>query len=334
MFLTAIKSGLPALLLAGALLLRAAPAWPETLIFKDKLGREVAIEAPCRRVLLFESYELMPVTRAWNRVAGLSRYAFKNELMLAAKPDLAETLTDAGSALDANLEKVLALNPDLIITWPNEHGDRFLDLWSSRGLTVISVYPETLGQLYELMRLHGRVFEAQQQVEAAIDEMEKIFSLIDSRLAGLEPQDRKTALWLFARPNRVAGGQGLSQVIFDAIGVKNQAEAWPDKTCDLSLEEIYARNPDLFFIWGSSPYGPEDLLHKRQWRRLKAVETGMVYKLPPWSTFSPRLAPLALMMAAAAYPERFEDVGVDSLVNDFYLKIYGFENREKGLGHD
>jgi iron complex transport system substrate-binding protein len=313
-------------LLLAAVAFEPPPAGAEKIFFRDKLDRQVAISAPCRRVVLFETYELLPITGAWASVAGLSHYAFQNELMLKSNPALASQIANAGSAMEASLERLFALNADLVITWPSEKGDRQIGRWSETGLPVISVYPESLVELYELMRLHGQIFEAEAKIETAIVEMEKIFSLLALKLAGLSEADKKSALWLFTQPNKVAGGAGVSQVIFDLIRVKNGAGNWPKKIIDLNLETIHQINPNFIFIWGDSHYAPGDLLKRGEWRQIEAVETRQVYKAPPWSTFSPRLAPLALMMAAKVYPEKFQDIDVEGVVNSFYYKLYGFKN--------
>jgi len=47
------------------------------------------------------------------------------------------------------------------------------------------------------------------------------------------------------------------------------------------------------------------------------------YKLPRWSTWSPRLAPIALYMAMKLYPEQFQDVNFEKVADRFYQKVFG-----------
>ena len=55
---------------------------------------------------------------------------------------------------------------------------------------------------------------------------------------------------------------------------------------------------------------------------MNAVRCGRVYKAPPWSTWSPRLAPIALWMASKAYPERFRDVNIDAVTDVFFRNVF------------
>jgi len=48
-----------------------------------------------------------------------------------------------------------------------------------------------------------------------------------------------------------------------------------------------------------------------------------VYKAPEWSTWSPRLAPIALWMAMKTYPEYFRDINLYKVTDEFYRKVFG-----------
>jgi iron complex transport system substrate-binding protein len=164
--------------------------------------------------------------------------------------------------------------------------------------------------------------------------MEKIFQIVATRLENLEENKQKRAFWLFSKPNNVGGRKGTPQALFDLIKVKNLAPEDSDKYVELTLEEIYRQNPDLLFIWGHSSYSSSDLLDNRQWRHLMAIQNEDVYKVPAWSTFSPRLAPLSIWMAAKAYPDRFKDLDVQQIMNDFFLKVYNLKETHELFRHD
>jgi len=58
------------------------------VIYKDKLDRTVSIPLPVKRAVFFQTYELIPALGIWNRVVGIGRYAYNNDLMKAAMPDI------------------------------------------------------------------------------------------------------------------------------------------------------------------------------------------------------------------------------------------------------
>jgi iron complex transport system substrate-binding protein len=288
---------------------------------RDKMGRTVAIKTPVRRAVLFETYELLPVTGAWDRVAGLSRYAFGNDLLLSANPAALRAIPDAGSAMDSNAETLLRLKPDLVLTWSvNPDAVRFLE---RKGLTVIAVYPESIAELYDVMRLQGKLFGREKRVEAAINRMEEVFALIRKRVAGIPPSRRKKAIYLTGKQTRVNGRVGVTHDLFRLMGLENGGAGIDERSREVPLERIISWNPDLIYIWGSARYTAADLKNNPQWRHIRAVKSGMVFKEPTWGTWSPRLAPMALWMAAKAYPERFRDLNIDTAIDRFYRQVYG-----------
>jgi iron complex transport system substrate-binding protein len=308
------------LLLLLFFLLPALSAPAASFTYKDKIGRTVTIKTPVKRAVLYEAYELIPLFGAWDQIAGISRYAYENDLLLAVKPDIRK-LPNAGSAFDLNPEVLLKLNPDLVMTWTIDHkAIRFLE---QKGLPVIAVYPDNVHELYDVMRLQGKLFGKEKQVEKVISRMEEMFKLIRDRVKNIPPSSRKKVLYLTGKQTRVNGRIGITHDLFTMMGVDNVAGNIGERSSDVSLEKIIGWNPDLVYIWGSARYGAPDLINNPQWRHIKAIKERQVYKSPKWGTWSPRLAPIALLMASQAYPERFRDIDLIKTIDKFYREVYG-----------
>jgi iron complex transport system substrate-binding protein len=300
-----------------------AAASPEaaTVTYTDKMGRTVTIETPVKRAVLFETYELLPAIGGIDQIAGLGRYAFENDLMLATNPGIAQKIPSVGTAWEINIEALLKVRPDIVLTFMNSNPDA-VKFMESKGLKVLSIYPETLPELYDVMRLEGKLFAQEQKVERVISEMEGIFSLIRDRVSHIPAVQRKKALMLMIKQTMVAGHKGIYQDLFDLIGVSNCADSRQNFP-EVSIERIISWNPDLlYFVWYAR-YSAADLLNNPQWRHIRAIKDGNVYKELQGSTWSPRLAPSALWMAAKAYPERFRDVNVERVIDRFYRQVYG-----------
>lgn len=316
-----MKSRLCHALLSLLILLPVFATPAAAFTYRDKMGRTVTVTTPVKRAVLYETYELLPVTGAWNQMAGLSRYAYSNDLLLAINANRLRRIPDAGSAMDTNAEVLLKLKPDVVLTWTvNPAAVRFLE---HKGLTVISVYPESINELYGVMRMQGKLFGQEKRIESAIARMEGLFSLIRKRVAGIPPSQRKTALYLTGKQTRANGRIGVTNDLFNLMGLKNAGNEINERSCDVPLERIISWNPDLVFIWGSARYSAADLKGNPQWRHIKAVKNGTVFKEPKWGTWSPRLAPIALWMASRAYPERFRDIDIDKTIDRFYHDLYG-----------
>lgn len=292
-----------------------------TMTYTDKLGRTVHIPVPVKRVVFFQTYELIPALGIWDRVIGIGRWAYDNDLMKAAKPDIEKSIPSAGSGMDVNIEALLKLKPDVVITWASKPETvRFME---EKGLKVIAIYPESLEELYAVMRLHGRLFGKEKQAERSIARMESIFKLIKERVTKIPGDKRKRVLWLGGKPTSVACGIGVTDDVFKLIGGVNPAAQIPRRNADVPIERIIAWNPGVIFIWGNAGYKAQDILNNPQWKFIRAVREGRVYKAPEWSTWSPRLAPVVLWMAMKTYPEYFRDINLDRITDEFYRKVFG-----------
>jgi iron complex transport system substrate-binding protein len=295
----------------------------ETLRVTDKLGRKVMVDVPVKRAVIVITYELIPALNLWNQVVGVSRRAEEvcglYRAILNENPNFRKPTVGAGS--DLNIEAVLRLNPDLVITWT--YSPNTIWFLEEKGIKVIGIFPDSLQELYEVMRLHGKLFGKEKRVEEVIKEMEKIFNLIRIRVSKIPPEKRKRVIHLGGKPTTVSCGIGITNDVITLIGGINPASSIKERNADVSIERIIQWNPDVIFIWGFAGYDENWLYGNSQWKYVKAVREKRVYKIPRWSTWSPRLAPIALYMAMKLYPEQFQDVDFEEVADNFYKKVFG-----------
>ncbi|MGB9628630.1 MAG: ABC transporter substrate-binding protein [Thermodesulfobacteriota bacterium] len=294
-----------------------------TITYTDKMGRVVNVPVPVKRAVIVISYELIPALNIWNQVAGVSRWAEQEcdlyKAIVKSNPEFKRPTCGAGS--DLNVEAILKLNPDIVITWTyNPNTIKFLE---EKGIKVIGIYPESLNELYQVMRMHGELFAKEERAEELISEMEKVFSLIRERVSKIPADKRKKVIHLGGKPTTVSCGLGVSNDMIEIAGGINPAGSVKQRNMDVSVEKIIYWNPDVIFIWGSAGYNESWLYNNYQWRFVKAIREHKVYKLPKWSTWSPRLAPVSLYMAMKIYPECFKDICFEKVADDFYHNVFG-----------
>ena len=279
------------------------------------------IPVPVTRAVIFQTYELIPALAVWDQIVGVGRNAYDSDLMRAVKPDIAGAVSCAGNGTDVNVEALLRLKPDVVVTWTYQpDAVRFME---ARGLRVIGVFPEGLAELYDVMRLHGRLFGKEKRTEMVIAHMEKLISLVQEKVSEIPARTRKTVLWLSGKPTAVAGGIGVASDLVRLIGGMNPASSILQTRVDVSMEQIVAWSPDVIFIWGHAGYTAKSILESSQWGSVKAVRDGQVYKAPRWSNWSPRIAPIVLWMAKKTYPDLFRNIDLERAFGDFYREVYG-----------
>ena len=301
-----------------------APA--EEVVCRDSLGRTVTVQAPVKRAVLVIDYEIVPALNVWNKIVAVTRWAKQNDLIRAVRPNIESEFPSIGTGSDINIEALIALKPDFVHTWTVSPQN--VDFIAAKGIPTIAVNYENMQDLYGGMRLLGRIFGQSLRAETVIARMDRIFDLIRKHVASIPPNKRQKALWLYGKPTLVAGGVNLNNDLFSLMNAVNPAAEIRQQNPEVSIEQIIRWNPDILFIWGSSRYGRQEILGNPQWQAVAAVRSKRVYKMPVWSTWSPRLAPEALWMAAKLYPDAFGEVDVMQEIDSFYHDVYGISYKE------
>jgi iron complex transport system substrate-binding protein len=217
---------------------------------------------------------------AGDRVVGRSSYC--------DWPPAAESLPAVGDALSANVEKILALSPTVVLVGSRGQADALAALEPAVRLERMS--PDSVR---ELMRCVLRLGELTGRNRAA----EALLASISEALGpGSEAPLRTRPRVLFVvqhDPLMVAGSGSYVHELLDAAGATNAAgdlsAAWPV----LSLEALVARDPDVILDASVAPErsGDGDLRFWSDFETLSAVRDARVRRVddPACVRLGPRL---------------------------------------------
>lgn len=317
-----IMPGFTCFLIAAACIFTSGFAVPGRVTYTDKLSRQVNVTLPVKRAVLLTTYELIPALGIWDSIAATGRWSQSNDLMLAAGYDMSG-MPSTGSGTDINMETMLKIRPDLVISWTFRSEQVYF--MEKHGLTVISIYPDSMDELYDVILLHGRVFGKEKKAGYCISKMKEIFNTIKTRSS--RAKVKKRILCTGSRPTSVSGSSGMNNDIIKLIGAANCASGISPRNCEIPLEKIIRWDPEVIFIWGNATYSADDILANPAWRHISAVKNRAVYKLPPWSTWSPRVAPATLWMAMKVYPELYSDINFRKTADTFMRAVFGIPYR-------
>jgi iron complex transport system substrate-binding protein len=297
--------------------------YAQSFEIKDALDRDVIIEkVPVHSVAYMTYYETIPALNAWEKVVGINRFAYKNELMNASHLNL-QSIPSPGTGSEVNIETMLRLKPDVVFTWT--YKPDLVTFMHDKGLHVIAFDPKNLDDVYRDLRVQGVLLGKSDEAEKSIEKTKNLFALIDERLK--QVKQPKTIIWTWSKPTKIAGGDGVMSDVLKRLGVYHPGDTFGSINPEISLEKIVRINPDVIIIWGSAKYSAEDLLNDPQWRTIKAIKNKQVFKAPDWGSWSPRVALLALWSAAKIYPELFKEDEVSTITKEFNQAVFGVSLR-------
>jgi len=179
-------------------------------------------------------------------------------------PPAALALPVAGRFAAPNVEQVISLQPDLLIT-NDLINPGISKTFTQRGIEVLMLPSATLANYRQNVKLLGERLQA----AGTAAELQRI----DEFLTAAPPALGVKILWvIWDSPLMVGGGSSLPDEIIRLCGGENLAGGIPQAYCKCSFEWLWENQPELIF-W-SAP--PRDLRQDRLWRSLQAVQKGRV----------------------------------------------------------
>ncbi|WP_033773362.1 ABC transporter substrate-binding protein [Helicobacter pylori] len=309
--------------LVASLLLNVCNAAAQEVKVKDYFG-EQTIKLPISKIAYIGSYVEVPaMLNAWNRVVGISDYAFKSDIVKATLKDperIKSMSSDHVAAL--NVELLKKLSPDLVVTFVGnpkavEHAKKF-------GISFLSFQETTIAEAMQAMQAQARVLEIDASKKFA--KMQETLDFIADRLKGVK---KKKGVELFHKANKISGHQAISSDILEKGGIDNFGLKYVKfGRADINVEKIVKENPEIIFIWWVSPLTPEDVLNNPKFSTIKAIKNKQVYKLPTMDIGGPRAPLISLYIALKAHPEAFKGVDINAMVKDYYKVVFDLNDAE------
>ncbi len=285
--------------LAIALLAAYAGATTYPLTLTDDLGRSVTIEAePQRVVTLMPSHtETVCAMGACGRLVGRDRFSnFPAEVL---------DLPDLGSPFSADLEAIVALEPDLVLV------DEFSGVAASLevlGLTVYAGTPQTLDEVLVNFTLVGKMLNRETEAALLSDRVRGEIAALEDLV--LDQPSPRVYLELDATPYSV-GPDSFIGILMVKAGGANIVPPTMGDFPQLDPEFVVISDPEVIVLM-DAPFG-ESLATIRErpgWTSLTAIRLQRVAELESaqvdiLSRPGPRVAEAVRLLAHLFHPDLF-----------------------------
>jgi iron complex transport system substrate-binding protein len=229
-----------------------------------------------------------------------------------AYPPEVTSLPRVGGLLDPDVERILALKPDLVIVYGTQN-DLRLQL-DRAGINQFSYKHGNLAGVMETIRALGARLGRAEAAERVANDLETRLSAIRGRLSGLR---RPRTLLVFGRDALTlrgifaSGGVGFLHDMLETAGADNVFADVTRESVQVTSELVLQRAPEAI-VELRHGMKPEQLDAERSiWSALAsvpAVRTRRIYIFTDSSLPipGPRVAQAAELLARALHPEAFE----------------------------
>lgn len=294
-----------------------------TITVTDDTGRQIVLVNPARRIVCLngDAPEALVAMGAGDRVIGVSQST-------AEHPELMQQMPNAvaiGSTWNnANIEEIVALNPDIVITLTSTAPDLQKKL-ERANITV--------------MYLDGYILEKTPQFfddiaiiigtpAASLKYREyyyRYLSLINQRLADI-PSERYPTVYIelgseLSTAGNGSGGDSLIRLAHGRNIARGISTQWPK----VSKEWIIEQNPDVI-IKTAYPSDTRNftlseirsrLINRDGYDSLNAVKSDRVYVIDSRIVYGDQGIITLLYCAKAIYPDKFTDIDPVGLLDEY-----------------
>jgi len=216
-----------------------------------------------------------------------------------------------------NVERLLELRIDLLVTTASDAAVRAHDRLQSLGIRVLALDTSTYDGVFASLGELGRALDRRTAAEEIAERMRTELSSIAGRVEGVP---RRSVLFVVGRdPVYVAGPGSHIDEMISLAGGANVAGDTGTPYPRVSLEAVLERSPEVIIDTSDNNRSALRGRHVGDWGRwefLPAVRDHRVYRVDPSLLVIPgiRLPEMTELMGRLIHPEIFGDVADADLV--------------------
>ncbi len=296
----ALRTGSLTLLLF--LILSFSVSYSTERTFKDEVGREVTFSFPPKRIISLAPNitEILFSLGLDEEIVGVSIHC--------NFPEKTKTKVRVGSYIRLDFEKIISLNPDLIIATGAGNTRDMVDRLGQLGFSTYVIYPKNFSDILKNIVHVGQVVNREKEARVIIEGMRRRSQGVIELTKDL-PRP-KVFIQIGEAPIVTVGKGSFADDLIRLAGGENIAEKEKEVYPRFGMEEILKRSPEVIVISSMNPKGgyQKILQEWNRWKTLPAVKNGRIHLIDSdlIDRPSPRIVDGLEELARILHPEKFE----------------------------
>jgi iron complex transport system substrate-binding protein len=236
---------------------------------RDDEGQLVSLRAPPQRIVSLSpgATAMLFAAGGGGRVVGTPEYS--------VEPEAARAIARIGDSHGFDVERILALHPDLIVAWTGGASAAQLQPFLRAGLPVYRHRVLRLDDLPGAIERLGRLLDTEGQARQSASALASRIAAIRSRFGRAHAPRLLLQVW--DRPVYTLGGGQIISDAIEACGYSNVYAELRDAAPAVSLESIAARDPDVILVLAAdAPTAQQWIEHWQSLPALRAVKNKRV----------------------------------------------------------
>jgi len=238
--------------------------------FIDEVGRKMELKSPPERIVSVAPSvtEILFAIGLGEKIVGVSTYC--NYPPEALKKD------KIGGYMTPSLEKIVALQPDLVIGSADGDLKAFVNKLDQLGIPVYITNPGSVSEVMISIQNIGELTFSQSAAKRVVNSMKGKIQTIQEKIQG---RPRLRVLHVLAYEPLISSGKGtFVDDLIRLAGGANIATNAKGKHPRYSMEEVIAQDPQVIIL--SSMKSGDPMTEQKQWwnrwKEISAVRSGQI----------------------------------------------------------
>lgn len=245
---------------------KAVSTTSQQVAVQDDLGRGVSVRQPVERIVSLAPSvtEMVYAVGAGDKLVGVTTYC--------NFPEAAKTVQKVGDTQTPDIERIIALRPDVILVSTDSQLQTFMRTLEERGIAVYVIQSKDVEDVFDDMKRLGALLGTQRAADEAIASLQTRIHALPKQPEGAT---RKVFVQISREPLFTIGADSFITKLVETAGGVSVTKDVPSGYPKLSKETAAATDPDVIILSDSEDNRePNDAF-----RNSKAIKNGRVYRI-------------------------------------------------------
>lgn len=236
---------------------------------KDDDGNTVTVQKPAQRVVSLAPHvtEMLFAAGGGSHVVGVVAYS--------DFPEAAKQLPQVGSNRELDLERIIALKPDLFVVWRHGSSERQIEMIRKLGVPVFHSEPRKLEDIPASLLKLGQLMGTEQAARPAAEDLSRQLAGLRAKYANRSPVRSFYQVW--DKPLYTLNGAHIVSDALRLCGGENVFASLAVTAPVVSVEGVLQENPEAIFATAEKNYGGVSMW--KPYGTLTAVRNGNLFTI-------------------------------------------------------
>lgn len=249
----------------------------------DDSGETLQLPQPADRIISLAPHltELLFAAGAGEKIIAAVSYS--------DYPPPAEQIPRIGNHSNFDIERILALEPDLIVAWKSGNPAGQIRQLRQLRLPVYVSEPRQLDDIPGTIEKFGKLTGTTAVANAEAEDFRQQVAILEQRY--LTQSSISVFYQIWNEPLMTIGGSHIINEVIELCGGRNVFTDMGQLAPQIPVEAVLAAAPEVIIASGIDDERPDWLDDWREWPQLPAVKNDQLYFIPPYhlQRHSPRL---------------------------------------------